>query len=159
MVTKKIIHLSLLALIGINGVESAKADTLQDTTEAASYFEKQLNFYTNPYAVNSFKDGKMIIGDKALKVVIVDVRAEKDFRVSHIPGAINLPYDKFNNFTGEEMEFAGLTKDGFNIIYCYTADCNLSKKACIKFASLGYPVKEMTGGFEAWVQHKYRLEQ
>jgi rhodanese-related sulfurtransferase len=37
--------------------------------------------------------------------------------------------------------------------------CNLAQKAAKKFASLGYPVKEMAGGFTEWEKKKYPIEK
>jgi rhodanese-related sulfurtransferase len=37
--------------------------------------------------------------------------------------------------------------------------CNLGEKAAKKFTSLGYPVKEMVGGFEEWKRHKLPIEK
>jgi rhodanese-related sulfurtransferase len=130
---------------------SHSPSTLQDSAKAVEYFEYELDFKTNPYGVNRIIDGG------AKNVTIVDVRAAKDFANGHIPGAINIPYDQYNGFEGSETNFSGLRKNGFNYIYCYEHLCNLAQKAAKKFASLGYPVKEMVGGFEEWKNHKYSI--
>jgi rhodanese-related sulfurtransferase len=126
---------------------------LQDSKKAAEFFEAELDFKTNPYGVNR------MIEEKAKDIIIVDVRSAEDFAKGHIPGAINLPFEKYNNFTGSETNFPGLTKDKVNIVYCYELLCNLAQKAAKSFASLGYPVKEMAGGFEEWKKHKYPIEK
>lgn len=122
---------------------------IQDTPKAAQYFEDELNFKTNPHGVKGVLDGKV------KNVTIVDVRGAKDFAKGHIPGAINIPYDQFNGFEGTQTEFPGLRKDGHNYVYCYGLLCNLSQKAAKKFASLGYPVKEIVGGYESWVEEGF----
>lgn len=132
---------------------SASQDSLQDSAKAVEYFENELNFKTNPHGVKSVVEGK------TKNVTIVDVRSAKDFAEGHIPGAINVPFEKYNGFDGPETDFPGLRKDGFNYIYCYAHLCNLSQKAAKKFASLGYPVKEIAGGFDAWKDHKYPIEK
>ena len=83
----------------------------------------KLNFKTNAYFINK------AIEEKRPNIIIVDVRAAKDFAKGHIPGAINLPLEKFDSFDGSETEFPGLLKDGFNYISCYTLTCNLAQKA------------------------------
>jgi len=40
-----------------------------------------------------------------------------------------------------------------NVVYCYSAVCHLAARACISFASRGFPVMEMDGGFEAWKEY------
>ena len=125
----------------------------QDTKAAAEFFRHELNFKTNPYGVNS------ALKDKQKNITIVDVRSATDFAKGHIPGAINLPWDKYNSFDGPDTTFPELRKDGYNYVYCYQLLCNLSQKAAVKFASLGYPVKEMVGGFAEWAKEKYPIEK
>lgn len=132
---------------------AAPQHALQDSAKAVEYFENELNFKTNPHGVKSVVEGK------TKNVTIVDVRDAKTFAKGHIPGAINVPFEKYNSFDGPETEFPGLRKDGFNYIYCYEQSCNLSQKAAKKFASLGYPVKEIVGGFEEWKKDKYPIEK
>lgn len=125
----------------------------QDSTSAEQYFFNEMNFTTNPHGLKDVIDGKKH------NVIIIDIRSEKDFLKGHIPGAVNLPYDKYDGFEGSETIFPSLRKDSFNYIYCYELLCNLSQKACKKFASLGYPVKEVKGGFKAWQEHGYHIEK
>jgi len=124
--------------------EGTLKNKIQDSKKAVQYFEDEMNFKTNPHGVKDVVDGEV------KNVTIIDVRAAKDFAEGHIPGAINIPFDKYNMFDGKETEFPGLRKDGFNYIYCYELLCNLAQKAAKKFASLGYPVKEIAGGFKSW---------
>lgn len=125
---------------------------IQDTKMAVQYFEEELNFKTNPHGVKAAIDGNVT------KVTIVDVRSAKDFAAGHIPGAINVPYDQYNGFEGNDTTFPGLRKDGYNYVYCYQLLCNLGQKAAKKFASLDYPVKEIVGGFQSWKDAGYPIE-
>lgn len=120
------------------------SNKVQDTSQAVKFFDDELSFTVGPMDVKNVVDGK------EKNITIVDVRAEADYAKDHIPGAINIPCDKHNYFKGSETEFSGLRKDGFNYVYCYEMLCNLSQEAAKKFASLGYPVKEVKGGFKAW---------
>ena len=64
------------------------------------------------------------------------------------------------NFKDKDVtEFPGLRKDGYNFVYGYSAVCLLPQIAGQKFASLGYPVKAMSGGFNAWKEYEYPIEQ
>ncbi|MBY0502006.1 MAG: rhodanese-like domain-containing protein [Alphaproteobacteria bacterium] len=145
-----ILGLTFFAVPAAFSAETAKTEqNLPNPAKATEFFGQELNFKTNPYGVNN------LIKDKATNVVIVDVRDAKSFAKGHIPGAINVPYNKFNGFEGSETEFPGLQKDKINIVYCYELLCNLGQKAAKKFASIGYPVKEMSGGFSEWKKHKY----
>jgi len=126
---------------------------IQDTAKAARYFEDELNFNTTPYGAYTASQSKQ------QNITIVDVRAAKDYAAGHIPGAINIPFEKWNGFEGPEAEIPGLRKDGYNYVYCYELLCTLAQKAAKKFATLGYPVKEMKGGFESWKSHRYPIEK
>jgi rhodanese-related sulfurtransferase len=151
-ITKRASALAISLLAGLSTSCTQMRNPLQDTQKAAHYFEDELNFKTNPYGAKLASEGK------AKNVVIVDVRRTADFAKGHIPGSINIPFDQYDSFEGAETEFPGLRKDGHNYIYCYELLCNLSQKASRKFASLGYPVKEISGGFKAWVDHSYPIE-
>lgn len=140
-----IVALSLISLDPTYGETPLEKDS-QDPTKAVEYFQSELAFTTNANFVSK------VVRDKIPNITIVDVRSAKAFAKGHIPGAINLPDEEYNSFKGAETEFPGLRKDGINIVYCYTQTCNLAQKAALKFASLGYPVKEMVGGYEAWVK-------
>lgn len=133
-------------------IEGHSSTVLQDSAKAQQFFQDQLDFTTNPSGVKAVVEGRVT------NVTIIDVRSEEDYAKSHIKGAINIPFNKHSAFKGDEKEFPELRKDGFNYVYCYDAFCNLGMMACKKFSSLGYPVKEVKGGFEEWKNHKYPVE-
>lgn len=143
-------------VLALSGLSPALSDSPssnasdQNTKEAAAYFEQELAYTTNPYGVKLATEGKRA------KINIVDVRSAEAFAKGHIPGAINIP---FENFDEDQTDIPGLKKDEYNVVYCYTELCNLAQKASLKFAKLGYPVKEMKGGFEGWEEHKYPVEK
>jgi rhodanese-related sulfurtransferase len=119
---------------------------IHDPAKAKAYFEAKLAFTTGPVELE-----RMIkSGDNHINVV--DVREAEDYDKGHIPGAINLPRQKW-----ETLE--GLSKDKANIVYCYTQQCHLGANACLHFASKGYPVMELEGGFEAWKENELDIDQ
>lgn len=70
-----------------------------------------------------------------------------------------MPINQYNDFNGSEQEYPGLRKDVMNYIYCYESTCDSAAKACKKFTSLGYKVKEIKGGFEQWQEYKLPVER
>lgn len=84
--------------------------------------------------------------------MIVDVRERDDYEEGHVPGAINLPKNHWN-------DPEGLREDVVNIIYCYSQTCHLAAHAAQQFAGKGFPVMEMEGGFEAWEANDLETEQ
>lgn len=139
----KIIGASFLAASSAVGQTTPQAP-LQNTQKAVEYFSQELDFKTNPHGVKAVLEGR------EKNVIIVDVRSAKDYAKGHIPGAINIPWEKHEGFEGAETEFPELSKNKYAYVYCYQLLCNLGQKAAKKFASLGYPVKEIVGGFDEW---------
>lgn len=123
-----------------------EAIRIPDPAKAKAYFEDKVSFTTGPVELE-----RMIkAGDN--HIVVVDVRYAEDFEKGHIPGAINLPHDLWNNPTG-------LSKDKVNILYCYTQQCHLAANAAVILAGMGYPVMEMDGGFAAWKDNELETER
>ena len=119
---------------------------IHSPARAKAYFEDKLAFTTGPVELERWiKTGQD-------NLVIVDVRAAEDFAKGHVPGAINLPKDKWANPHG-------LRKDKTNVVYCYTQQCHLAANACVQFAAGGYPVMELEGGFEAWKENQLDMEE
>jgi rhodanese-related sulfurtransferase len=114
--------------------------------QAKAYFEQKLAFTTGPVELSRW------IKSREDNLVVVDVREEEDYRKGHIPGAINIPHEKWQNPQG-------LSRDKTNVVYCYTQQCHLAANACVQFASAGYPVMELDGGFETWKEHDLDIEE
>ena len=113
-----------------------------DSKTAIEYFQKKLDCTTGPIEVSHW------IEEKA-PITIIDVRAPEDYEKSHIPGALNLPRDKWGTAKG-------LSKARTHVIYCYSQTCHLAAAAALEFAKKGYSVIEMEGGFNTW--QKAQLE-
>jgi rhodanese-related sulfurtransferase len=109
-----------------------------DLERARRYFEDKLTFTTGPAELSkAMKEGT---------VVVVDVRAAKDFDQDHIVGSINLPEDEW--LTGR-----GLDRDKRIAVLCYSQVCHLAARAALEFLRRGYSVIELEGGFPAWKSH------
>ena len=82
---------------------------------------------------------------------LVRAKATADIIATHIglQPALHAALRELNN---------GLAKDKTNVVYCYTHVCHLAAKACVEFASKGFPVMEMDGGFEAWRENELDIE-
>lgn len=115
-----------------------------DPAKAKAFFEDKLSFTTGPIELE-----RMLKSHEDLN--LIDVRAEEDYQQGHIPGAINLPKDKWDTHEG-------LSKDKANVLYCYSMVCHLAATAAVKFAGEGYPVMELDGGFDEWKEHGLDIE-
>ncbi len=112
--------------------------------KARKFFDAKMNFTTGPMELHM-----MIKGDE--NVNIVDVRASEDYIKGHIPGAINLPKEKWGSR-------AGLRTDRVNVIYCYSEVCHLAAAGAREFAEHDFPVMELEGGFEQWEHYELPVE-
>ncbi|GAA1597992.1 rhodanese-like domain-containing protein [Kribbella hippodromi] len=85
--------------------------------------------------------------------VLVDSRSQESWDQGHVPGAIHLPHREIAD------RAASVVPDGVTVVtYCWGPGCNAATQAALAFARLGYPVKEMIGGFEYWVREGGPIE-
>ena len=116
-----------------------------EPTKAREYFEAKTSFTTGPAELNELiKSGE--------DIKIIDVRAVDDFGLGHIPGAINLPKEKWDTLIG-------LERDKINVVYCYSEVCHLAASAALGFADHGYRVMELEGGFDVWKEYNLPVEK
>jgi rhodanese-related sulfurtransferase len=87
-----------------------------NAVKARRFFAGKMAFTTGPVETSHQ------LGKKA-DVVIMDLRESRDFKKGHVPGAINLPQEKWG------------------------------APAAMQFAAKGYSVMEMDGGFESWKEN------
>ncbi len=114
--------------------------------EALSHFQARRSFETDPSEV--YEDQQANVQG----LVVLDVRSEGAYKKSHIPGAINLPFDEINAETVADLP------DGTVVTYCWGPGCNGSTQAAVALAELGRPVKEMIGGWEYWLREDFPVE-
>lgn len=119
--------------------------TIPDPARAKDYFGDKLAFTTGPIELD-----RMI--KEGANISIVDVREAEDYAKGHIPGAINLPKEKWDSLEG-------LQKDKVNVLYCYTIVCHLAASAAVRFAAEGFPIMELEGGFETWKEYGLEVER
>jgi rhodanese-related sulfurtransferase len=116
---------------------------MQDTARAKEYFEAKMGFTTGPVELERMM--------KQGSVNVVDVRAADDYAKGHIPGAVNLPKERW-------ASLEGLRKDRPNVVYCYSIVCHLGAAAALEFAAQGFPVMELDGGWRWWKEDGFAVE-
>lgn len=109
----------------------------RDAEVAVDFFAEKLAFTLGPVELK-----KMLA---EYKVKLIDVRAKEDFDEGHIPQAISIPKAELKNKLGE------LSKKDVYVVYCYNQQCHLGAAAALNLAQEGYPVMELEGGFDVWV--------
>jgi rhodanese-related sulfurtransferase len=123
-------------IVNYKSLVSATAAASED---AVRHFQAKLGYETDCSDV--YNDIKHGMND----FVLVDVRSPENYKTSHVPQAINLPVARIN---AKALE--AYPPNTLFVVYCWGPGCNGATKAAIKFAELGYPVKEMLGGIEYW---------
>ncbi|KAA0258565.1 sulfurtransferase [Deferribacter autotrophicus] len=89
------------------------------------------------------------------KVVIIDARPERKYDSGHIPGAINIPDTKFNQYVGQ-LGKLNITKDTLLITYCGGFHCIKSYHDAKYLRDKGYKnIKVYLAGMPDWSKKSY----
>jgi rhodanese-related sulfurtransferase len=116
--------------------------------DAHAHFAAQLSFETDCADVNH----DLQLPDRGF--VLVDARSDAHYAAGHLPSAISLPHARIGADTT-----AHLPRDVTLVTYCWGTHCNGATRAAMKLAGLGFRVKEMIGGYEAWQREGYAIER
>ena len=83
------------------------------------------------------------------KAVFLDARPTEFYNLGHIRGAINLPYEEFDELFPTVMR--RINHDSTIITYCDGEGCQLSKKLALTLKENGYTnVKILENGWTTW---------
>jgi rhodanese-related sulfurtransferase len=115
--------------------------------EAIAHFAARLSFETDVSDVHADLEA----GVSGL--VVVDSRDDLAWRQGHLPGAVHLPRTEIARRAIEVIS-AGASV----VTYCWGPGCNGATRAALEFARLGFPVKEMIGGYEYWVREGFAVQ-
>ena len=92
-------------------------------------------------------------GDNA---VWVDARPEEDFNRDHVPGAILLNEDRWDELIGPFL--ATWSPEKKVVVYCSTQSCNLAIEVARRLRSQTDPPMQnvfvLQGGWEEWLKNK-----
>jgi len=119
--------------------------TLPDPAAALAYFQQKPAFTMQPAELR-----RRITAGADLHVI--DVRSREEYERGHIPGAVNLPKDRWTTNSG-------LARGKVNVFYGDSATCALAAEAAAYFAKRKFPVMELLGGFETWVVRAFEIER
>ncbi|WP_297084378.1 rhodanese-like domain-containing protein [uncultured Demequina sp.] len=111
-----------------------------ETTAAAAHFAAKLAFETDPSDVHAALES----GEPGF--VLIDTRDQVAWDQGHARGAVHMPKPEM---ASRIPEYAPGTRF---VVYCWGPGCNGATRAGLIISELGYPVKEMIGGFEYWAR-------
>jgi rhodanese-related sulfurtransferase len=126
---------------------SALFDHAATPAEAVAHFRGRLGFESD------VSDVAAALAEPEPGFVLVDTRNDASWAQGHVPGAIHLPWRRIAAEATERIP-AGTPV----VVYCWGPGCNGATHAALEFALLGYPVKEMLGGFEYWVREGFAFD-
>lgn len=116
-------------------------------TSAIEHFSNRLRFETDVSDVHADVEA----GTPG--VIVVDSRSDEAWRQGHLPSAVHLPTREI------AARAASVIPAGSAVVtYCWGPGCNGATRAALEFAKLGYPVKEMIGGYEYWVREGFPVQ-
>ncbi|MEF3405599.1 rhodanese-like domain-containing protein [Agromyces sp. CCNWLW203] len=118
-----------------------------DRDAAIAHFRGRLAFETD------VSDVAAALAESDRGFVLVDTRSDASWAQGHVPGAVHLPGRRIAAEAGSLFP-AGTPV----VVYCWGPGCNGATRAALEFALLGYPVKEMLGGFEYWVREGFAYD-
>jgi len=79
-------------------------------------------------------------------LVIIDVLGEEQFEKEHVPGAINIPYERVAHEALDRFD-----KEDSIVVYCKNEACTASPEAAKKLEDLGFKhVCDFENGIEGW---------
>ncbi len=86
--------------------------------------------------------------DRGEKFVLVDALSAKHYESSHLPGAVNLPYEFV-----DEAETVLPDKDAEIVVYCMNPDCEASTEEARELEEMGYRnVLHYAEGKQGWLR-------
>lgn len=103
------------------------------------------------YEIDSWDLNQSIINDE--NILVIDVRSNQVYNISHIPSSINIPHRTMNEETTKDLD-----KSSLYVTYCDGIGCNGSTKGALNMAKLGFKVKELIGGLDWWVRDGYETQ-
>jgi rhodanese-related sulfurtransferase len=89
--------------------------------------------------------------------IILDARDAAEYERGHIPGAINIPYDRIPEYF--DVLQSQVPMDALVVCYCRSLTCDFSDQLATELKIIGYQnVKVFSGGWDQWTAAGYPIE-
>ena len=93
--------------------------------------------------------------DRGQEIVLVDARAEEDYALDHLPGAVSLL-----NADVERLAHEKIRKGVPVVVYSNDANCPASGLVAGKLEAMGYgPVYDYNESYRDWLSRGYPLQK
>lgn len=89
--------------------------------------------------------------------IILDARDAAEYAQGHIPGAINIPYDRIPEYF--DILNSQVPMDARVVVYCRSLTCDFSDQLATELKIIGYrDVSVFSGGWDQWTTAGYPIE-
>jgi rhodanese-related sulfurtransferase len=89
--------------------------------------------------------------------IILDARDAAEYEQGHIPGAINIPYDRIPEYF--DILNSQVPMDAHVVVYCRSLTCDFSDQLATELKIIGYQnVSVFSGGWDQWTTAGYPIE-
>jgi rhodanese-related sulfurtransferase len=89
--------------------------------------------------------------------IILDARDPAEYEQGHIPGAINIPYDRIPEYF--DVLQSQVPMDAHVVVYCRSLTCDFSDQLATELKIMGYKnVSIFSGGWDQWSTAGYPIE-
>ena len=159
-ILKESISLSVIAIIlafAVNTI-SSNGITVQGTwfdNRIQVELDEPLSYDPEFDSLLTMQDAFTLWNDSA--AIFIDARDSDEYAEGHIPGAINLPFEEWDDYWEEVEPF--IKPEDKIVCYCDGLDCELSLFAARELKAIGYPNSYIFfGGINKWLEHELPLE-
>lgn len=150
-----LLRLSLLLALTLSTVAQTSPGNSPQSPPAPSVFDATLNEAAAKTPEISTNDLKKILADHS--ATVLDTRPQKEFAVSHIPGAMNVaakPGVEMSKYVSDVAEVTRLVnnkKDAPLVLYCNGPFCGKSKRLSEELLAAGFTnVRRYQLGIPVW---------
>ena len=98
--------------------------------------------------------------ERKADVVVIDTQAAENYRMWHIPTAVNVPYSVGDDPTSHELLLVELPMDRLVVVYCLCEEGSDSARVALSLRQLGFDparVKVLEGGLVKWDEAGYPI--
>ena len=89
--------------------------------------------------------------------IILDARDPSEYEQGHIPGAINIPYDRIPEYF--DVLQSQVPMDAHVVVYCRSLTCDFSDQLATELKIIGYKnISVFSGGWDQWSTAGYPIE-
>lgn len=89
--------------------------------------------------------------------IILDARDAAEYAEGHIPGAINIPYDRIPEYF--DILNSQVPMDAHVVVYCRSLTCDFSDQLATELKIIGYQnVSVFSGGWDQWTTAGYPID-